>query len=62
MNRRSALSVFGLASLAALAPRAFGQDDATPSAPAPAAEAKVAGNLLSNPISLAQWSLSLIHI
>jgi len=57
MNRRSALGVFGLASLAALAPRAFAQDDGKPSVPASAPDAKASAKLLSNPISLAQWSL-----
>jgi sugar phosphate isomerase/epimerase len=54
MNRRDALGLVGLASLAALAPRAFGQDGA-----AGAASPQVSGDttLLSNPISLAQWSL-----
>lgn len=54
MNRRDALGLVGLASLAALAPRAFGQDGA-----AGAASPQASGDttLLSNPISLAQWSL-----
>lgn len=54
MNRRDALGLVGLASLAALAPRAFGQDGAAGAA-SPQASADTA--LLSNPISLAQWSL-----
>lgn len=54
MNRRNALGLFGLASLAALAPSVFAQEGAAGAAPSSAADA---AKLLSNPISLAQWSL-----
>ncbi|MCE2885414.1 MAG: sugar phosphate isomerase/epimerase [Planctomycetaceae bacterium] len=66
MNRRDALGLVGLASLAALAPSAFAQSEPTrggeggkggaqgDTKPGPAVAASA---ILSNPISLAQWSL-----
>jgi L-ribulose-5-phosphate 3-epimerase len=54
MNRRNALGLFGLASLAAMTPKIFAQDG-KPLAAAPKSSANT--TLLSNPISLAQWSL-----
>jgi L-ribulose-5-phosphate 3-epimerase len=47
MHRRDALQILGLASIAALAPRAIALDDARP----------VVDEPIRNPISLAQWSL-----
>lgn len=63
MNRRDALGLFGLASLAALAPGAFAQSEPTrgggdgAKGDAKSGTATTASAMLSNPISLAQWSL-----
>ena len=62
MNRRDALGLVGLASLAALAPGAFAQSEPTRGGESGRGDAKpgaaaAASAMLSNPISLAQWSL-----
>ena len=56
MDRRSALGILGLASLGGLVSRAIGQEAAPSSVPM-AVPAKSSSARVSNPISLAQWSL-----